>query len=155
MSAIIVIPGGARGKGRPRFNPHTGHAHTDQATRAAEARVIVAWQHAGEPDLGDGALAMDLEVVVVRPGSHFRVSGELSAAGLRAPRPLKTPDLDNVLKLVADALNKHAYKDDKQLVEVAARRRWAGPGEREHVRVLLRELVETTAADTTHEAVAA
>ncbi len=32
-------------------------------------------------------------------------------------RPQTTPDVDNILKLVADAFNKHLYDDDKRVVE--------------------------------------
>ncbi|WP_219710402.1 RusA family crossover junction endodeoxyribonuclease, partial [Clostridioides difficile] len=35
-------------------------------------------------------------------------------------RPSKKPDIDNVVKIVADALNEIAYKDDTQIVEVVA-----------------------------------
>ena len=32
-------------------------------------------------------------------------------------RPTKKPDIDNVIKIIADSLNKLAYDDDKQIVE--------------------------------------
>lgn len=137
MIVTLTIPGRPRGKGRPRFDPRSGRAYTDAADRTAEARVLSAWRAVGEPDLGDGPLRVDIEIVVCRPGSHFRVGGDLSKAGLRAPRPMRTPDIDNVWKLVCDGLNQHAYRDDRQIVEGAARRRWAMPGERDHVRVEL------------------
>ena len=35
-------------------------------------------------------------------------------------RPQVKPDIDNVVKVVCDALNKIAYKDDTQVVEIAA-----------------------------------
>ena len=37
-------------------------------------------------------------------------------------RPAKKPDIDNTLKVVLDALNKAAYEDDKQVVEVSCRK---------------------------------
>lgn len=33
-------------------------------------------------------------------------------------RPRRTGDLDNMLKVLLDALRKHAYNDDKQIVEL-------------------------------------
>lgn len=37
----------------------------------------------------------------------------------------KKPDIDNITKVVLDALNKVAYEDDTQIVEVASIKRWA------------------------------
>ena len=37
-------------------------------------------------------------------------------------RPNKKPDADNVIKLVADALNEVAYKDDTQIIELECRK---------------------------------
>jgi Holliday junction resolvase RusA-like endonuclease len=37
-------------------------------------------------------------------------------------RPNKKPDIDNVVKLVADALNEVAYKDDTQIIELECRK---------------------------------
>lgn len=34
-------------------------------------------------------------------------------------RPVKKPDADNIIKVVADALNKLAYRDDADLVQVS------------------------------------
>jgi Holliday junction resolvase RusA-like endonuclease len=37
-------------------------------------------------------------------------------------RPVKKPDMDNVLKVVADALNSVAYRDDTQIVDCQLRK---------------------------------
>ena len=37
-------------------------------------------------------------------------------------RPLKKPDADNVVKVILDALNKIAYYDDTQVVDLQIRR---------------------------------
>jgi crossover junction endodeoxyribonuclease RusA len=51
----------------------------------------------------------------------FRLTGELRVR-MDVYRPLRCGDLDNVQKLVCDALNGIAWHDDKQLVEIVARR---------------------------------
>ena len=40
-------------------------------------------------------------------------------------RPQKMPDWDNVGKIICDALNKVAYKDDKQVVDGRVRKFWS------------------------------
>lgn len=37
-------------------------------------------------------------------------------------RPLKKPDIDNVCKIILDALNGIAYHDDKQVVDLGIRK---------------------------------
>ena len=56
---------------------------------------------------------------------HPRVCGEKSETrkqkaiqGLK--KPTTRPDLDNVIKIVLDALNGHAWHDDGQVIEIHA-----------------------------------
>lgn len=144
MTAVVelMVIGPPAGKGRPRFNTRTGHAHTPQATRTAEARIADAWIGAGSVRLPDGPVFCRVEAVMSRPAGHWRTDGSLSAAGVRAPWPTKKPDLDNIIKLVGDSLNKLAYRDDADIVRVDAVRRWCNPGERDHLRIELRPIVE-------------
>ena len=39
--------------------------------------------------------------------------------------PLKKPDMDNIVKVVADALNGVAYQDDKQVILVSAKKAYS------------------------------
>ena len=43
---------------------------------------------------------------------------------------MKKPDADNVAKIVLDSLNKIAYEDDKQVVELTVIKRWTFDNER-------------------------
>lgn len=147
MSTITELPGfrlevlgTPRGKGRPRFVRATGRTYTDAQTRTAEQRIQGEWDARGRPFL-HGALDLQLTVYVARPGSHYRVGGKLSKAGVRNWYPVRTPDLDNALKLVQDALNGLAFKDDKQIVRAEVERRWTyfGQPERMVIGVVARE----------------
>lgn len=125
----LTIPGTAVGKGRPRFNTRTGRAYTDQKTRVAENDIRAIWREAGSPRLPDGwPISVEVIVVMKRPASHYLGSGALSAAGRRSVYPIRKPDADNCAKLVCDALNGLAYKDDAQITDLEVRRRWAEPG---------------------------
>ena len=55
--------------------------------------------------------------------------------------PTKTPDIDNLLKTVLDGLNGVAFRDDAQVCEVVASKRYA-PAARTWVRL---EVIEVAA----------
>jgi Holliday junction resolvase RusA-like endonuclease len=68
-----------------------------------------------------GPVGLDLVFSFARPVSHFGKSG------LKATAPrlhMQTPDLDNLIKFVGDALNGLFYTDDKQIVHMTARKQW-------------------------------
>jgi hypothetical protein len=121
----LHVTGQPFGKERPRFG--NGHARTPPRTIVAEEAIRGEWSANGCPRLPDGA---PVRLVIVngieRPAGHYRRDGTLSAEGLRHPLPEnKKPDLDNNAKLVMDALNKRAWKDDVQVVSLRADRIWA------------------------------
>jgi Holliday junction resolvase RusA-like endonuclease len=133
----FTVPGVARGKGRPRFVRATGRTYTDKPTVEAEQAVVDAWEEAGGVRLKDGPCKLELMVVMERPKVHWCKNGTLSKAGSRSGWPVRKPDLDNIQKLVCDALNGHAYKDDSQVVHVVAWKRWANAEEPAHTWVRL------------------
>ncbi|SIN72555.1 RusA family crossover junction endodeoxyribonuclease [Agromyces cerinus] len=90
----FIVPGRPKPKGRPRFTKR-GHAYTPQSTRDAEKQVVDLFELAAplwEPTLEDVRLTLDVCF------QHGRVA-----------------DLDNVAKLISDALNGWAWVDDRQI----------------------------------------
>jgi Holliday junction resolvase RusA-like endonuclease len=122
----IVVAGEAKGKDRPLFNRKTGVAYTKAGTVTAEREIRQAWRECGEPRMPDDvALEVVINVFVTRPKGHFKKNVELSTEGLRHPIPRnRKPDLDNVCKLVLDALNKQAYRDDVLIAKITVQRFW-------------------------------
>jgi Holliday junction resolvase RusA-like endonuclease len=123
---VINIPGEMRGKGRPRFTTRGGHgrAFTDAKTTNMEAWVkACAVPHAPPVPL-DGPLSLDMAITVAVPPSWPKRRRDLALAGAIAPTG--KPDLDNCVKLVADALNGIVWADDKQIVRMVAGKRY-GP----------------------------
>ncbi len=127
---VLRISGAARGKARTRPRPGaTGDASRfmkPKGDRIAEAVIIDAWKQQGEPRMEeDVAIRILVVIATPRPQGHYKKNGTLSIEGVRQPVPRKRkPDLDNALKLVFDALNKRAYRDDVLVAEVGAIRRW-------------------------------
>lgn len=80
---------------------HVGHSHY-RTKEANDYREIVEWiLHDMEVDPLQGALRVEIV----------------------AYRPRKAGDIDGILKVSLDAMNKLAYEDDKQIVELHVYRR--------------------------------
>lgn len=115
------MPGEPRGKGRPRFSKD-GHAYTDSETRSYERKIVAYYRQA----LG-GFRWPDNAVISLDVTAHYQIpksATKAAAAWMQAGRTLPTrkPDIDNVLKVVLDALNGVAYKDDSRVVQVSAKK---------------------------------
>jgi Holliday junction resolvase RusA-like endonuclease len=120
----IRIPGEMRGKGRPRFARIGQHvrAFTDAKTVSMEnwvkACAVEAWRR---PPL-QGAVRIWLEIGVGVPASWSMKKRLAALSGEIAPT--SKPDLDNALKLVADALNGIVWLDDRQITQATLARRY-------------------------------
>lgn len=65
-------------------------------------------------------LRMEIKAEYLIPATASKIK---RAAMLRGEiRPMKKPDWDNVGKVVSDALNKLAYRDDTQIVDCTVRK---------------------------------
>lgn len=109
------IPGEPCAKGRPRFSRQgqSVRTYTPAKTANYENLVILEYQNAGGKML-EGMIAMTVMAYYPIPKSASKKARSQMVSG--AVRPTKKPDTDNVLKIVADALNGIAYKDDSQIV---------------------------------------
>jgi Holliday junction resolvase RusA-like endonuclease len=94
----FVVRGDPRSKGRPRFA--NGRAYTPKETTDAEKLIRDAWRETG--------------------ADPFNYDVLVDVSFFLATRRRK--DLDNLVKLVLDALNKEAFPDDSQVVEINARK---------------------------------
>jgi Holliday junction resolvase RusA-like endonuclease len=132
----FTIPGEPVGKGRPRATTINGMArmYTPKKTASYEARVIDAFVRAGGVMLG-GNIAMTVHATFSMPMS-WSLKKRQAMDGAYCT---KKPDADNVLKVVADALNGIAYRDDAAIVYASAEKRWGQDGS---VRVLVREITD-------------
>jgi len=133
----LTVTGKPEGKGRPRLGAG-GRVFTPRTTSVAEREIRAAWEGVGEPRLADGPIEIEVLLVVERPLGHFNTKGELNKKGREMPFPHnKKPDVDNAIKLVMDALNTRAYRDDVQVCKAAVMREW---GDVAHTRIRLNEL---------------
>ena len=129
------VPGEPVGKGRPRVGKIAGHARlfTPAKTVAYEGLVAHAAAQAmrGTPPF-DGACRLELDIVCTVPASWSAKKRAAALAG--SMRPTTKPDIDNTIKALADGMNGVVWRDDKQAVEVLARKVY-GPTPGVHVMV--------------------
>lgn len=121
MEVVFEVPGEPRGKGRPRFTK-TGHPYTDSETRAYESKIVAYYRK----QLGAFRWP-DSAFISVQVTAYYPIPKSATKAATAAMRegvmlPSRKPDIDNVLKIVLDALNGVAYKDDSRIVCVEAQK---------------------------------
>ena len=114
------IPGKAEGKGRPRFMKN-GHTYTPDKTRNYEelVRTLYKAKYKGEPT--DEPVTVTINIYTTPAKSLSKKK----RAELLKQSPMKKPDLDNVAKIILDALNKVAWQDDTQVVSLKVHRAWS------------------------------
>lgn len=125
MVITFTVLGEPRGKSRPRFNPHQKKPYTPDGTVAYER--LIQWEYLRQcknyrfPD--DVPLRLDIVAYYGIPQSASKKKQDAMVRALL--RPTKKPDYDNVQKIVGDALNKVAYKDDSQIVDSRVQKFWS------------------------------
>lgn len=129
----FTVPG-LHGKDRPRMTKG-GHVYTAKATEDFEDKVQWHFRRAVHGPIVplEGPVSVTIKAYHPTPKSApKRTILQMLAAILR---PLVKPDIDNVIKLVLDALNGLGYKDDKQVVELHAYKFYMEGGGATYVRV--------------------
>jgi Holliday junction resolvase RusA-like endonuclease len=118
MNISFTVPGLPQGKARPRFNAANKHTYTPQKTKDYEKLVRVSCLK----QVGNVTLTGEVRAVINAffpvPKSASTKDKSLMLEG--KIKPVKKPDIDNIIKAVLDALNGAAYKDDSAVVKVTA-----------------------------------
>lgn len=86
-----------------------------------------------------GEIEAEIKAYYAIPKSMTKKNRQLIEEGKL--HPTKKPDLDNVAKIILDALNGIAYKDDSQVVRLHIEKEYADD-DKPRVEVILRELEE-------------
>lgn len=113
--------GEVAGKGRPRFTK-AGRTYTPKKTLNYEQAIKTAFRrkysYKSQKSLRIKIIAyFEIAKSHTKKNKNRMISNELQCT--------KKPDIDNVVKIVLDALNKVAYQDDAQVVELVTIKRWS------------------------------
>lgn len=122
MTVKLHIPGEPQGKQRHRMT-RSGHTYTPDKTKRYEELVKLTYRKRyGDKIQWGGKIPLKMLVV-----AGYKIPESASKRTKYAMQkgeiyPTKKPDVDNVLKVIADSLNGLCYHDDKQLVDVTVRK---------------------------------
>lgn len=124
MTCDFEIEGKPTGKGRPRFRRMGNfvQTYTPTATADYEKLVRLRFQNAGGI-ITEKPVRVEIAAFFAPPKSA-RKKDKIEMLANRI-LPVKKPDCDNIAKIVLDALNKIAYKDDAQVAELSVKKRYA------------------------------
>ena len=124
MMCDFEIEGKPVGKGRPRFKRMGNfvQTYTPEKTADYEKLVRLRFQNAGGV-ITEKPVRIKIVAFFAPPKSTKRRDRIEMLANRILPE--KKPDCDNIAKIVLDALNKIAYKDDAQVAELSVKKRYA------------------------------
>lgn len=121
----FTIPGEPCGKARPRVVRIGGitRTYTPEKTASYENLVKLEFQRQCGASFIEGPVDIKIVAYFGIPASASKKKADAMLAGLISPT--KKPDCDNVVKIICDALNGIAYKDDVQIVHASIKKKYA------------------------------
>lgn len=129
------IPGKITGKGRPRVNTQTAIAYTPAKTKEYEELVkqyfILKYRRINPLE---GRIKIEMKAYFSIPKNTTKKQKEEMLNNYISPT--KKPDIDNIVKIILDSLNKLAFKDDNQITKLEVEKLYA---EEEKVYVKIKE----------------
>ena len=111
------IPGPVTGKGRPRINTYTCRAYTPNKTKEYEelAKQYFILKYPRHIPI-EGRVKVSIIAYFKIPKGTNKKNEKLMLNGIISPT--KKPDIDNIEKIVLDAMNTLAFKDDNQITKL-------------------------------------
>lgn len=118
---IFTIKGEPRGKGRPRFTK-TGRVYTPTETAQYENLVALSYRNSARGYKFTSPVRVTIKAFQKPPKKSKKVVEDMLNGRIL---PTKKPDLDNIAKIILDGLNKIAWDDDTQVIEMMVIKRYA------------------------------
>lgn len=118
MYMFFEVPGTPRGKQRPRVVRQNGRTISFTPDQTVQYENLVRWCYKTAENSKRFPDDMPLKVII---NAYYEIPKSVSKKK-RAQmitgeiRPTKKPDADNIAKIICDALNGIAYRDDAQVV---------------------------------------
>ena len=135
MKYEFEVPGTIKGKGRPRVNSYTGMIYTPTTTKDYECLVeqYFLLKYPRFKTL-EGRVGVNITATFNIPKNTKKSDREKMIQNEISPN--KKPDIDNIVKIILDAMNKFAFKDDTQITKLSVEKIY---GEEEKVHIEIEE----------------
>lgn len=133
------VEGKIKGKGRPRFAKYGNFVktYTPADTASYENLIKLQFKNSCGDWYSETPLKMTITAIHGIPKSTSKKDREKMLNN--ELKPTKKPDADNIAKIICDALNGIAYKDDTQIVELEVKKIY---GEQEKVVVVMKNEIK-------------
>ena len=117
------VEGEIIGKGRPRVNTYTGHTYTPTKTKDYEEYVKQNFK-IKYPNFEPIKNRVSVKIIAYFkiPQNTTKKNEELMYEGIISPT--KKPDIDNIVKIILDGLNKMAFADDNQITKLEVEKKY-------------------------------
>lgn len=118
------VPAKIIGKGRPRLNTYTGIVYTPTKTKDYET-LVQQYFLLKYPKFGtlEGRIKVSIVAYFSIPKSTKKL--EINEMLENNISPTKKPDIDNIVKVILDSMNKFAFNDDTQITKLEVEKRYA------------------------------
>lgn len=117
------VPGKVIGKGRPRLNSYTGIVYTPTKTKDYET-LVEQYFLIKYPKFNQLQGRIKVSIVAYFAIPKATKKSEVEEMLLNNISPTKKPDIDNVVKIVLDSMNKFAFKDDTQITKLEIEKKY-------------------------------
>lgn len=112
------------GKARPRMNTRTGKAYTPTNTKLYEYSLRQ-WFIREYPYFKPIETRVKVTIIAyfdIPKSTSKKKEAEMLLENIS---PTKKPDIDNIIKIILDAMNKFAFKDDTQVTKLEIEKKYA------------------------------
>ena len=118
------VPGKIIGKGRPKLNSYTGNVYTPARTKDYET-LIEQYFLLKYPRFK--MLEGRIKICMIAYFSIPKATKKSMLEDMLENKisPTKKPDIDNIIKIVLDAMNRFAFKDDIQITKLDVEKKYA------------------------------
>lgn len=117
------VPGKVVGKARPRLNSYTGTVYTPTKTKDYET-LIEQYFLLKYPRFKAVERRAKVSIVAYFSIPKTTKKSEISLMLDNQISPTKKPDIDNIVKIVLDSMNRIAFKDDNQITKLEVEKKY-------------------------------
>lgn len=121
MDYEIEILGKPMGKQRPRIGKFGAYTPKETVNYENYVKVLFVEKYGQLALTGYIRAEITVNYEIPKSTSKKRLQAMLEGQ----VKPDKKPDCDNIAKIILDALNKIAYNDDKQVVELSVKKQYS------------------------------